>query len=413
MSDVENRSPFGTSRRGLLGLTGGVAAGAFLSACGGNDKGDNGGSGTKTLNLGWIQAEGGTIGPVYAPFYVGADLAVKEINAAGGIMGMQIKVEKYNDKGDAANEPAAIRALQSKCHFLVGPCGSSTAVAAVPAATTAKMIQNTFANATDLGDPTKYPYHYQIGWSAGQEGAFVTSEMIDKLGGTKIGILREDSAFGQDVIKSTMDELDGRGITPVSDQVYPFSTETNLQPYVEKLKNAGADAILFWGAFTPQIILAFKAMSALDWAPVVAGHSTLLQQSVVDGVDAKVLEKAYGLTYKSLTFGGDTTTPQKTADYVNSIVADPKTKGAEFVSCTSPFYDFVYVVKQGIEDAGSTDPDKVKDALNKLTNFQGALNVISFSDTSHHGVANEDLALGSLLSANDPQAQLVYRKALV
>jgi ABC-type branched-subunit amino acid transport system substrate-binding protein len=401
------------SRRGFLGISGAVittgALSTLLSACGG---GGDDSSGSKTLNLGWIQPQGGLLGPDYAPYYVGAKLAVKEINAAGGIMGQTINPVEYNDKGEAGNEPAAIRALQSKCHFVVGPSGSSTAVASVPSATQAKMIQTTFAASAVLGDASKYPYHYQIGFNTAEEGQLVASQLIDVLGGKKIGILREDSQFGQDANTAATDELKKRGISPVSDQVYPFSTATNLTSYVQKLKDAGADSVIYWGAFTPQVVLALKAMQSLDWTPIVAGHSNLLQSAVLDGVDPAVLKNVYGVTYTSLTFSDTSSPGTKQVDYCKGVMADKSTKGQELVSVTSPFYDFIYVIKAGIETAKSTDPDKVKAALDKLTDYDAVLSKITFTSTNHTGTSQDNITLASAASGNDPKAQVVFRRAI-
>ena len=62
------------------------------------------------------------------------------------------------------------------------------------------------------------------------------------LGVKKVGILTEDSAAGASVRASIQKEAPARGLTVVSDQVFPLRT-ADMTPFLRKLKNDGAEAL--------------------------------------------------------------------------------------------------------------------------------------------------------------------------
>jgi ABC-type branched-subunit amino acid transport system substrate-binding protein len=70
------------------------------------------------------------------------------------------------------------------------------------------------------------------------------------------------------------------------------------------------------------------------------------------------------------------------------------------------------VIKAGIETAKSTDPDKVKAALDKLTDYDAVLSKITFTSTNHTGTSQDNITLASAASGNDPKAQVVFRRAI-
>ncbi|RZI65595.1 MAG: amino acid ABC transporter substrate-binding protein, partial [Variovorax sp.] len=156
------------------------------------------------LDIGWIRPTTGRLVSTFQPLYVGGVIAVDEINAAGGILGRPLVRVEEDDEASPAKQPAvAKKLLDRKPLAFVGPTGSSQALASLAFTTRAKMPQATYANAAELADGTKYPYHYQLSFNTAIQAEVIVRHLVEKLGLRKIGVIQENTAFGEQGTAST------------------------------------------------------------------------------------------------------------------------------------------------------------------------------------------------------------------
>ena len=81
------------------------------------------------VKIGWIQPTTGALASSFGPLYLAADMALEEINAAGGILGRKLVKVTADDEGSPAKEPIVTRRLiDDGCKFILGPVGSSQAM---------------------------------------------------------------------------------------------------------------------------------------------------------------------------------------------------------------------------------------------------------------------------------------------
>ena len=114
------------------------------------------------LTVGWVRPSTGRLASSFAPLYVGGLIAIDEINAAGGILGRPIVRKEEDDEASPAKQPTVMKkVIDAGALALVGPTGSSQALASLAFTTPAKLLQSTYAFAADLADGAKYPFHYQ------------------------------------------------------------------------------------------------------------------------------------------------------------------------------------------------------------------------------------------------------------
>ncbi|MFI6497654.1 ABC transporter substrate-binding protein [Nonomuraea typhae] len=130
-------------RRALAAVTAAVSALA-LAACGGTGTdragapaggspsatGPSAAQGDGTLSLGTVLPQTGSLSYLGPPMFAGVDLAVKEINAAGGVLGKQISVA-HTDSGDTTTQIAAQSSdslLAKKVDAIVGAAASSVSL---------------------------------------------------------------------------------------------------------------------------------------------------------------------------------------------------------------------------------------------------------------------------------------------
>ena len=362
------------------------------------------------LDIGWIRPTTGRLVSTFQPLYVGGVIAVDEINAAGGILGRPLVRVEEDDEASPAKQPAvAKKLLDRKPLAFVGPTGSSQALASLAFTTRAKMPQATYANAAELADGTKYPYHYQLSFNTAIQAEVIVRHLVEKLGLRKIGVIQENTAFGEQGTASTLAVCKKLGITPVGIEVYPL-TAPDLNAYIGNLRKAGAEGLVSWISTIPSAAMAFNAMHQQKWYPPVAGHNGLFIESIFDLVPLEAVERVYGTYYKSLTWSATETPGERQVAFAKKLANYPEAKGSEVNVAAGPFYDFLHLLKAVIESEKSFEPERIKRALDNTRNYKGLLGNLSFSESNHCGISPEDVVLASVVSAKDPKAMRVFRE---
>ena len=359
----------------------------------------------QALKLGWIRPTTGRLASSFAPLYFGGLIAVEEINASGGILGRQIVRSEEDDEASPAKEPGIIRKLREQdIGCVIGPTGSSQSLASFAATTSANMIQSAYAAAAEAGDGKRYPYHYQIMFNTDQQAEICVDYMVGVLGVKKVGILQENTAFGEQAAASTKTVLQKKfGLTPVSEQVYPISAP-DLSPYVVNLQKAGADGVVGWIANVPNAAMIFNAMKTLKWFPAVTGHSGLMLPALFDLVPAEAVKNVFATYYRNFTWTDSEQPGARQVEFARKLAQYPEAKGFEVNVAAAPYYDFVYLLKAAIESEKSFEPAAIKRHLDNLRGFKGMLGDISFTPENHSGIGTRDVVLVSVASGQDPRA---------
>ena len=227
--------------------------------------------------------------------------------------------------------------------------------------------------------------------------------MVGKLGIKKIGILQENTAFGEQATASTKAALKKLGLEPASVQVYPINAP-DLAAYVTNLHKAGVDGIIAWIANVPNAAMIFNTMNSLKWFPPVTGHSGLFVPTLFDLVSADAVKNVYGTYYRNFTWSGTSEAPARQVEFAKKLAAIPEAKGFEVNVAASPYYDFIHLLKKVIEDEKSFDVEKVKRGFDAVKNYPGMLGTISFTPENHCGIPLSDVVLASIASGKDPKA---------
>ncbi|HMN78652.1 MAG TPA: ABC transporter substrate-binding protein [Burkholderiaceae bacterium] len=362
------------------------------------------------VSIGWVRPSTGRLASSFAPLYVGGLIAVDEINAAGGILGRPIVRKEEDDEASPAKQPTVMKKIiDAGATALVGPTGSSQSLASLAFTGPAKLLQTTYAFAAEIGDGSRYPYHYQCSFNTDHQGEAAVRHLADTHKLKKIGILQENTAFGEQATTACKEALKRRGLSAVSIEVYPINAP-DLNAYVGNLRRGGAEGVLAWIANIPNAAMAFNAMHSQKWYPMVAGHNGLFLDSLIDLVPAEAIRGASGTHYKSLTWTDKEAPGPRQQAFAKKLQSYPEAKGVETAVTMSPYYDFLHLLKFVIEQEKSFEPDKVKRALDNVKNYPGLLGPISFTPTNHTGIGPDEIAMGTLASARDPKAAGVFRE---
>ena len=364
----------------------------------------------QNFTVGWVRPSTGRLASSFAPLYVGGLIAIEEINAAGGILGRPIVRKEEDDEASPARQPTVMKKISDAgVGALVGPTGSSQTLASLAFTTPAKIIQSTYAFAADLGDGKKYPYHYQCSYNTDHQAEAATRHLVDVLKLKKVGILQENTAFGEQVGNACIEALKKRGLKAVAREVYPINAP-DLNSYVGNLRKAGADGVLAWIANTPNAAMAFNAMHSQKYYPQVAGHNGLFFERLLELVPMDAIRGATGTHSKALTWTAKESVGARQIAFAKKLEKYPEVKGMETAVVMSPYYDFLHLLKLVIEQEKSFDPVKIKRALDNVKGYEALVGKISFTPDNHTGLGPDELAMGTLISVKRQQSMGVFRE---
>lgn len=363
-----------------------------------------------TLKIGSARAMTGLVASSFAPLYVSVKIAVEEINAAGGILGRKLEIIEADDESSPAKEPAVVRRLlDSGAQALLGPVGSSHTLAAVTTSTAAKVIHAGGGWAEELADGVKFPYHYQFTYNTGHQGEAIARHIVEKLKLKKVGILQENSGLGESGGAATTRALKKFGIEPVSIEVYP-PTATDLKVYLNKIRAAGADALVLWNSPVQGMLLTAAGLQSMKWYPALLGGNSLFSNTVLDNTDPEVLKNAYGTLIKTMTYSATEAPGARQVAHAKKVVTFPESRFWEINAAISPFYDYLHLLKQVVETEKRFDTERIKKAFDATKNYPGMIGSISFTPENHCALTGDQMVMATLLSGKDPQSMHVFRE---
>lgn len=191
------------------------AAALVLTACGNSDDDTAGDSGSSAasdsgpLIIGTLLPQTGSLAYLGPPEIAGVNLAVKEINEAGGVLGSDVKSVDA-DSSDADHAEVATQSvtdlISQKVQVIIGAASSSVTLNVIDDITGAKIVQISPANtATSLSGYS--PYYFRTAPPDTVQGSAL-GNLITGDGHSNIGILVFNDDYGtslRDVIKSTVE----------------------------------------------------------------------------------------------------------------------------------------------------------------------------------------------------------------
>ncbi|WP_226036649.1 ABC transporter substrate-binding protein [Aquibacillus saliphilus] len=224
----------------------------FLSACNGGEaeeSGTNSDSETEagTINIGFVGPLSGGSATMGIPAQNGMELAVEEINDAGGINGKMIELMARDDEADPAKSTTIAQQLSTEEEIVAVLGGPNSGPALANSEVFAKYeIPNmiSIAQNDNLLDPEKSSFATTFAMSENNTyDVRAIVEFMKSQGYENIGVIVDDSAYGQGALESIETVLDEEGIGIIEKVEHPVGAQS-LSSQALKLKNAeGIDAV--------------------------------------------------------------------------------------------------------------------------------------------------------------------------
>lgn len=341
----------------------------------------------------------------------GVDMALEDLNDAGGVLGRCVDLILKDDGGDPTKAAQVVRELvdQEEVAVVLGPFLSSPVSATLEVTTPARVIQITQSALTPAADPELFPYSFTNENNSKQISAAM-ADFIERQGWTKAGIVAVNNAYGTQSIELFTAAIEGTGIEIVGEPQLHESGKADLTAEVGAVVDAGAEVIMIFNVGGPDQTATIKARNQLAPDLPMVGSSALYNASTTDNFTAEELETVYGGPgYTALGYLEGTTEPlgDNAADF---LARYREFKGVDTLDVSASqaagAYDGLMAAAAAINGVGSADdPDALRDWFETNT-YAGVRATLSWSETSHAGVSPDQTSFMKVKSLLDGLTQL-------
>jgi len=321
-----------------------------------------------TIRIGMITDKVGPAKAFAEPVAQGAIFAARELNARGGLLGRQIELLVEDDQGKPdVSATAARKLVDAGAVFILSVSLTPATQQAQSVTLETKVPHLTPSNSGDtLTTQIANPNFWQTGPLASTQIATLLSYARNK-NYKRVALITENSALGQLTNQFFKAGLEKSGIQVVSEEVVPGGS-TTADPQMQKIRASNADALFMTGVTVPENALILRAYRQLGLKmPVLANYNlsipvyATIAKGLLDGV---VFVDAFD--------------PVK-AETRRFIDGYKKDTGTEPFNLHGYGYDGLMLVADAIRRAGSTDKDKVRDAMQATRGYQSVMGGIGSS----------------------------------
>ena len=297
----------------------------------------------------------GPLATIGDQFKQGSQAAADEINAKGGVLGRQIKLQFEDDQCDPKQAVSvANRIAAAGIQFVDGHAcsGSSIPASAVYAENGTLMMSPASSNPamTDDAAANDWPNIMRLYTRDDAQGAFIGPWIAKQYAGKNVVILHDKTAYGQGVAVAVQSSMNQGGLKEVLFEGINAG-EKDYNALVTKLKEAKADVVYF-GGYHPEAGLILRQ----------AGEQGVKFQLIMpDSIASPEFWQIAGPAGEGtlFVFPSDPLSKPEAKDAVEKI----KSGGFQPEGFTLFSYSVIQAFAQGIERAGSDDPTKVAAAL--------------------------------------------------
>lgn len=329
-----------------------------LTGCGSN----SGSSSKKDADKYYIGGIGPTTGAtaIYGTAVKnGAQIAVDEINAAGGINGKQIEYRFEDDQNDAEKAVNAYNTLKDwGMQMLVGTTTTAPCIAVAGKTASDNVFQITPSASSPDVLSSGNGNVFQVCFTDPNQGVASAQYIAENKLATKIGIIYDSSDVYSSGIEEKFEaEAKTQGLNIVSKAAFTADSKTDFGTQLQKAKDAGAD-LLFLPIYYQEASIILKQADTMGYKPKFFGVDGMDGILTVKNFDTKLAEDVMLLT----PFAADA--KDKTVqNFVKTYKEKYKDTPNQFAADS---YDAVYALKAAIEESKATTDMSASDMCDAL-----------------------------------------------
>ena len=337
----------------------------MLAGCGGTDKKSEGGADVFKI---------GSIGPVTGAAAIygeavknGAELAINEINEAGGINGVKIEFNFQDDENDPEKAVNAYNTLKDwGMQALLGTVTSAPCVAVGNEAQADNMFLLT-PSGTAV-ECVQYDNAFRVCFSDPMQGLECAKYISDNALAKKVAVIYDSSdVYSTGVYNSFAAEAKKDGLDIVAAEAFTAESKTDFSVQLQKAKDAGAE-LVFLPFYYSEAALVLQQAAGMNYAPIFFGCDGMDGILGVDGFDPA---NAQNLMF--LSPFTPTSTDEMVVEFVKNFEEEFDHTPIQFAADA---YDGVYALKAAMEKAEVTPDMSASDICDAL---KGAMTEITIN----------------------------------
>jgi len=352
----------------------------------------------ETIKIGVITDRVGVSKPYAEPATEGVVFGADEINRKGGVLGRKIELLIEDDQSRPDISAALARKLVDQGAVFILSVSLSPATQQQQTVTMeAKTPQMTPMNSADyLTTQLQNPYFWQTGPLGSTQIQTLLAHAKTK-NFKRVALITDNSDLGQAIAKAFRGTLEKAGIQIVADEVVARGA-TTATPQMQKIRAANPQAMFLAGVLTAENVLIFRAYKELGVKfPIHSSYnlSVPIYETVAKGL-------VNGITFV------DAYDPEK-PEVKAFVAAYKKATGKDSQNLHGYGYDGIHLVADAIRRAGSTDKEKIREAMQK-TDYAGVMGAkgmrYHFPDGKRAGYDPNGMVVR--VYENDKQGRVVY-----
>jgi branched-chain amino acid transport system substrate-binding protein len=319
------------------------------------------------------QVKFGVEGPITGPNAAfgaqlknGAQQAVDDINAAGGINGQKLSVEFGDDVSDPKQGVSVANKFAADgVKFVVGAFNSGVTMPSSEVFQENGILEVTPASTNPQITERKMWNVFRTCGRDDQQGAVAGAYILKHFKGKKVAVVHDKTTYGKGLADETVKAMGKGGMKPVLYEGVNVG-EKDYSALVSKIKQSGADLVYWGGLHTEGGLIVRQMRDQGVKAPMMGGDGITTDEFAQVG--------GPGVEGTLMTYGPDA----RNNPAAKSIVAKFRASKFEPEAYTLYSYAAVQVMAQAATAAKSVDPKKVAEKMHSGMKFKTALGDISY-----------------------------------
>lgn len=303
----------------------------------------------------------------------GAEIAIEEINEAGGINGFKVEMKMADDEHDAEKAVNAYNSLKDwGMQIMVGAVTSAPCIAIESEAA----VDNLFL-LTPSGtavDCVSGPNAFRLCFSDPTQGTKSAEYIGQNKLATNVAIIYDSSdPYSAGICENFKAEAVNQGFSVVATEAFTADSKTDFKVQLQKAKDSGAD-LLFLPIYYQEASLILQQANEIGYKPTIFS---------CDGMDGILTVKNFD---QSLAEGVMLLTPFAADEQNEATQAFVKKYGKKYdgevpMQFAADAYDAIYAVKAAIEKAGATPDMSVSDLCNAIAGAMTEITIEGLTGT--------------------------------
>jgi branched-chain amino acid transport system substrate-binding protein len=358
---------------------------------------------SEPIKIGYLPALTGPSSSTGIGISRGTQLAVDEINKAGGINGRQIELtirDTQSDPTKAVNGAAEL-ARRHKVDVMWGPLNSGETLAAISniAKDGVPMLHPCWVDG--LTDAKKWPLAFRNGPTNQQIGAAANRYVVEVLKKKKVAVVSDTTGYGTASLEAYVPMLKKIG----ADVVYQGSVDSNnpdLKPELLRMQAAGAEAIMPWSVNAGFLSRIINTRAELDYNVPIVGQTTL-----GSGQTKALLKKpefwtnVYPNNFRTCSLTSSGKMPDRAIEFVERLKKSNIQTSDTLLWWVAMGYDGPRLIFEAIKNVG-TEPAKIAEYwATKITKWPGVYGTYTWTADQRDGYPDDEIVMVEANSLNE------------